>query len=349
MDATSIKQVHEIIADVLRTRAHDHRSCYTRVYAQPPSGTLVLECSDRDIGEAILDRVRDGSRGVAIGYRLLPNGATLPERFVVTNSVADVRREPAHAAELVSQAIYGDSLTPLKIDGDWCLVRLSDGYIGWVRSWHLEAVTAAAVERFEREALYWVRDNIIQIFKAADADALPVSDAVVGTRLIVSPSPKRGWRRVTLVDGREGFARSRGIGPVPRAGRVVRTGLASTGMRFLGIPYLWGGTTPKGFDCSGLVQRIYQLHGVAIPRDSDQQALHGAEKPAGAVGSLSTGDLLFFGQSGERITHVAMYLSDGRFLHAHGQVKIGSLDPSHGIYEPGLARDWRVTRDPLRS
>jgi cell wall-associated NlpC family hydrolase len=123
--------------------------------------------------------------------------------------------------------------------------------------------------------------------------------------------------------------------------------LTATGVRFLGIPYLWGGSTPKGFDCSGLVQRIYRLHGVILPRDSDQQSRIGGEKHVASLDDLAPGDLLFFGRAAQRITHVGMALPDRLFLHAYGQVRVNSLDPAHPLFEPNLARDWRLTRDPL--
>ena len=128
---------------------------------------------------------------------------------------------------------------------------------------------------------------------------------------------------------------------------VSRKSLAATGLKFLGVPYLWGGTTPKGFDCSGLVQRIYRLHGILLPRDSDQQAKFGEPKHVGRPELLETGDLLFFGKSETQITHVAIYLSVNRFLHAHGQVRIGSLDSRHPLYDGKLAKDWKISRNPL--
>jgi cell wall-associated NlpC family hydrolase len=128
---------------------------------------------------------------------------------------------------------------------------------------------------------------------------------------------------------------------------VSRDQLTATGLRFLGIPYLWGGSTPKGFDCSGLVQRIYRLQGLILPRDSDMQAHFGQEKKVDSLEDLAPGDLLFFGRAAQRITHVAMALPDRLFLHAHGQVRVNSVDPAHPLFEASLARDWRLTRDPL--
>jgi cell wall-associated NlpC family hydrolase len=174
-----------------------------------------------------------------------------------------------------------------------------------------------------------------------------MGDAVIGTLVRAEAASRRGWRAVQFCDGREGFAKSRHIEPLPRSRRIVRERLAATAMRFMGIPYLWGGTTPKGFDCSGLIQRVFRLHGLVIPRDSDLQARYGRRKNAGETDELRTGDLLFFGKNEQQISHVAMYLSDSLFLHAYGQVRINALDPRHPLFDAKLAGDWRLPTDPL--
>jgi cell wall-associated NlpC family hydrolase len=350
MTLITVQDVHGTIAEALAERGLDHRTCYTRVRAAPPGGALVVECSERSVLDDLARRFAadHGHEASGIGLVLLPEeGVGLPELFIATGSVVDVRRENAHTSELVSQAVCGDSMAPLKRDGDWCLVRLDDGYIGWVRSWHLKGVSRAEFERFRSSALHRVTSTILPVFERPDELSQPIGDAVVGTPITVSPCEKRGWKGVTLPDGRKGFVRSRGIGRRPARPRVARDAMAATGLRFIGIPYLWGGTTPRGFDCSGLVQRIYRLHGVSLPRDSDQQARRGRLKPAGSYETLRTGDLLFFGKSDAQITHVGMYLADGLFLHAYGHVRVGSLDPRHALYEATLSADWRCTRDPL--
>jgi cell wall-associated NlpC family hydrolase len=108
---------------------------------------------------------------------------------------------------------------------------------------------------------------------------------------------------------------------------------------------MWGGTTPKGFDCSGFVQRVFHLNGLVIPRDADWQARFGRPKQVGDSRDLATGDLIFFGKSVNRITHVAMYLTRGLYLQASGRVRYGSLDPASELYEADLVAEWRISRD----
>jgi SH3-like domain-containing protein len=342
--------MHAAVDEVLAELSLDGRDCFTSVYARAPQGdAVVFECSDARVSDEVRQRLGPSGGRLPIRYVVLPGGADLPELLLATHSVVDVRKTPAHGAELVSQVICGDTVQPLKVEGDWFLVRTDDGYVGWVRSWHLTAARRADVDRFEAEASVRVAANIIQVFEEPNEMSTPVCDAVVGTRLGVAPAERRGWRRVAFADGRCGYTAAKGLKKIPARRTVSRESLVSTGMRFMGIPYLWGGTTPKGFDCSGLIQRIFRLHGVLLPRDSDQQAAYGRLKPPGTTEELATGDLLFFGKTQDQISHVAMVVSDGLFLHAFGHVRMGALDPRHPLFEPTLTRDWRLTRDPLKS
>jgi hypothetical protein len=230
-------------------------------------------------------------------------------------------------------------------------------YIGWVRSWHLRAQTRRGYEALDGTWRHRVRANVITVFEAPDELSPPVSDAVIGTAVHVDACERRGWRRITLPDGKRGFAKARDIERRPRRTRGVRGGvvgdgaireaLTATALRFLGIPYVWGGTTPKGFDCSGLTQRVYRLNGVAIPRDSDMQARFGRVRAAEKPDEPRAGELLFFGRDAAEITHVAMSLSNGLFVHARGLVRVNALFPSHPLFDEALAASWRLVGDPL--
>ncbi len=343
-----LQDVNDALATVLEERGLDGRTCYARVSSLPPDGwTIEFESSDASVADAVVTRLRlSGDDARRLRVARLP-GPDAPAAMIVSSSVADVRRSAAHTSELVSQVVMGDRVVALKLEGEWFLVRMDDDYIGWVRSWHLLETTPARVAGFEARVGHRVGVNHSEVLSAPSAEALPVTDLVIGTPLVVTGAGPRGWQAVELPDGRPGYVRTAHVEKRPAGREVSRDHLMATGLRFLGIPYLWGGSTPKGFDCSGLVQRIYRLHGVILPRDSDQQAGFGAEKRVTTLDDLSPGDLLFFGRAAQRITHVGMALPDRLFLHAYGQVRVNSLDPAHPLFEPNLARDWRLTRDPL--
>jgi len=350
-----IHSMNEMLSEILKERSLDWRSCYTRVVSRPPEGrTVVCECSDSQVLDDLrrrMDQAGWGGEQGRIVYEALPSGDVLPAGMIAANSVADVRRAPAHAAELVTQVVYGDPVVPLKTDGDWYLARLDDGYIGWINSWHLCELSIENQKSYNDGAQHRVATNHAVVLKAPEPESLPVTDLVIGTPLQVDDSGKRGWRAIRLPDGKEGFAVSRSIEKRPVRKWMSRDGLSSTGMRFLGIPYIWGGSTPKGFDCSGLIQRIFRLHGLVLPRDTDLQARCGRDrrvnqKDFDADGQkLAVGDLMFFGKTAAKITHVAMILQEGLFLHAFGQVRVGSLDPRSHLFDPQLVNDWQITRD----
>jgi gamma-D-glutamyl-L-lysine dipeptidyl-peptidase len=343
-----IQDVNDAVAAVLEERGLDARTCYVRVTSLPPDGwTVELESSDAVVADAVVERLHP-TEGDARRLRVvkLP-AADVPAAMIVSSSVADVRRSPAHPSELVSQAVMGDRVEPLKIEGEWVLVRLDDGYIGWIRSWHLIATPPEQIHSFYIRADHRIALNHTEVLSAPSVEALPVTDVIIGTPLAVTGKAARGWLAVDLPDGRSGFVKSAHVEKRRHRKSLSREQLTATGLRFLGIPYLWGGSTPKGFDCSGLVQRTFRLNGRILPRDSDMQARFGAEKAVGSLDDLQPGDLLFFGRAAQRITHVAMVLPDRLFLHAYGQVRVNSLDPAHPLYEASLARDWRSTRDPL--
>jgi cell wall-associated NlpC family hydrolase len=163
-----------------------------------------------------------------------------------------------------------------------------------------------------------------------------VADLVIGSILeLVSTS--QTFSQVRYPDGRTGWVPNGQFVPVEEVfyHHPTREDLVRTALGFHGIPYLWGGTSSKAIDCSGLISNTYFMNGIQLPRDADQQTLVGREittnfTPEG----LEAGDLLFFGRRAagdqeESITHVAMYMGDGEYIHSAGyreRVSINSMD-----------------------
>jgi cell wall-associated NlpC family hydrolase len=246
---------------------------------------------------------------------------------VVSLPVLDVRPTPAHAAELVSQLLMGETVELLgrSRDGGWLRVRNEgDGYEGWVRAWGVVAATAARAVRWRRLA----RGRIgapLALVRAGRGTGASVSPVFFGGRLIAS-RPTRGWSAVELPDGRRGYL----AGSTLAAGR--RPKLEDRVASLLGAPYLWGGRSPAGYDCSAFVQQVLLEQGVSLPRDAKDQCRQ--SRPV--ADRVKTGDLAFFRRPGERPSHVGIALGDGYFAHCRGRVIVASVDNDNPLYDNDL-------------
>ena len=283
------------------------------------------------------------TEGTAIEIVLLrpPEG----HRLWVVSSVADMRRSPDHASELVNQGIMGEVFEGLKKQDDWHLCRTKEGYLGWVRSWYLEEAESSAIDSYDSRRNRMVKASIAYIYSSPSSSSLPVSDAVAGT-CIVSVGRLGDFEEVLLPVSRRGFVKGEDIETYKKQRKPDRSRLIERARRFIGIQYLWGGTSSKGFDCSGFVKRVFGMEGVELPRDSDMQAQVGTLVPLEDIGRAAKGDLLFFGEKGS-VTHVALYTGGGRFIHSYGEVKMGSLDEDDPEYDEKLARSLLFARKIL--
>jgi gamma-D-glutamyl-L-lysine dipeptidyl-peptidase len=233
---------------------------------------------------------------------------------------------PDAASEQVSQALMGMQVEPLEAHPDWERVRTPDGYSGWIRS-------DAASEPSEAWSGGWceVKDLWANLRGAPDSKAAAAIHAFVGTRLpLIGARISDGgtrWVEVRVPDGRALWTEDQRVIVLRDSPPRQQTALAMcrSARRFLGVPYLWGGCSPLGLDCSGFVQLVYRMHGIQLRRDADMQAEQGA-----AADDLRAADLVFFGpdDNSARITHVGMMLDARRFIHALGGecVRIDPLD-----------------------
>jgi len=243
-----------------------------------------------------------------------------PQTAIVRRDIADLRAMPSADSELVDQAHHGENLAVLGERDDWRYVQGADHYFGWARLDDLAVLTGFAERRLVAVLLADVRDaprrDAEVIARLPAGTGVPPIAASIeqpdGTYRSMPYDHPDGWRETHLGPGwRTGYVALPDLVDVrqlphryPRADDYLKT--AET---FIGVPYLWGGTTALGLDCSGLVQQVYRLNGVALPRDADQQAMLGRK-----VEEARAGDLLFFGA--ESVTHVALATSAFEFIHA---------------------------------
>lgn len=266
--------------------------------------------------------------------RLLPAASPGDKIWgLATLSVSNLRFKPDHASELVSQALMG---TPMKIldyiDG-WYRVQTPDYYIGWMDSGGLARFTTSEMDRWKESNRYVFNRIFGNAFDSPNRKNKVVSDLVLSDMLEVE-SEIKGYLKIRFPDGRFGFVKKKdciswlewtGRKPdVQSVLRVVR--------QLLGVPYMWGGTSCKAVDCSGLTKTAYYSQGVILARDASQQAKYGQHIDFNEIENLQPGDLLFIGRSIQRITHVGMYTGNSRYINASGLVRFNSIDPKDTAY-----------------
>jgi gamma-D-glutamyl-L-lysine dipeptidyl-peptidase len=301
-----------------------------------------------EVKNALLKAFRDaGYTNVVDRLSMLPDPALADKPLgIVTVSVAVMKTKPSHASELGNQLIMGMVVRLLKSDGGWYYVQsLDDNYLGWMEPSHLALATKAQADALAASPRVIVTALFALVREQPASDAPPVSDLVVGNVLAVTtPAPAGPWVPVRLPDGRAGFV-SRADAADYSAWKASRAttpeNIEQTARRFMGVPYLWGGTSAKGFDCSGFVKTVFRLNGFEPQRDADQQSNEGsAVATDNDLARLKKGDVLFFGPRPgvSRITHTGIYLGNGLFIHCSGLVKLNSFDPASPIYSDNLLK-----------
>lgn len=274
---------------------------------------------------------------------MLPDtSVTGREHGIVNVAVANLRREPRHGAELVDQAILGTSLRILKQRRGWYFVKTSWDYLGWVTgsSIHFTAHPLTPTHRVSAQSVH-VRES-------TDPSSLILMDAPFGAALTKTGDIGR-FSSVILPDSTTGYVPTSTLSSLPRpapSSAPDAPRLVATAKLFHGIPYLWGGNSTSGFDCSGFTSTVFREQGIILPRDANMQIKLGEDVPYtdGDFSQVREGDLLYFGPNPDRITHVALSMGGAKMIHASEFVMMNSLDESDPDYAPARRRTLQAIR-----
>lgn len=237
---------------------------------------------------------------------------------ICTVSIMPMRLEPNHRSEMVNQVLFGESIEILDINQEWSYIRLSfDHYQGWVQNVHYTEVREFELKVIESLPNYLCSD-LVQVLSNERTNQL-------NTILLGSCLPGLANSSFKISDDSYRFEGS----VFPFTQKPTRQNVLENAMMYLNAPYLWGGKSPFGVDCSGFTQMVYKLSGYALKRDASQQVTQG--ETINFITDSLAGDLAFFDNEEGKITHVGILLGDNKIIHASGKVRIDAID-HNGIY-----------------
>ena len=272
---------------------------------------------------------------------LLPSKDLSGETQALINiSVANLRSQPKHSAELATQATLGTPVKVLKRQDDWYYIQTPDNYLSWVDSGGIELLDNQTMASWKSKTKMIFTKTYGHSYLGPDMKQ-PVSDLVAGDILEILKYVDEDYM-VRYPDGRQAYV-SKNQGELYDTWLEKLTpnvdSLVATSKTLMGVPYLWGGTSTKGMDCSGFTKTVYFLNGMVIPRDASQQVHTGkAIDSVGTFENLEKGDLLFFGRKAsdtqpEKVVHVGIWIGNNEFIHASEMVRISSMDKSADNYD----------------
>jgi cell wall-associated NlpC family hydrolase len=349
-------KVFESITKLQKKYAPDKRVAVFNVRTYERGNALVVagDVEQQEAKREILLALAAEKKQIIDSINVLPDESIGEKKWgIITVSVANMRSEPGERSELCSQVLMGNIVRILKRKGDWVYVQSPDKYLGWADADQMIRVTESKAREWNGAKKLFATSIFGFVQKEPTLRSLPVCD-MTGGALFRNLGTNGEWAKVGLADGRTGYIQRLSIIDDEQWGNALAPAaenIERTGKYLLGVPYLWGGTSTKGVDCSGFTKTVFLLNGLMLQRDASQQAEEGeAIEPGEEFENLKKGDLLFFGKKAaygraEKIVHVGIYLGKREYIHSSGKVRINSFDPDSPIYdEAHLNRFVRARR-----
>jgi gamma-D-glutamyl-L-lysine dipeptidyl-peptidase len=349
---TQSDDIGAIIHSIQKQYAPDHRvAVFDISYIQTPREIIVTgEIDNRRAKTDLITTLRKKvSNKVVDKIHLLPDPSLNDHTHgIVAVAVGDVRKRPGTKEELVTQVLMGMQISLLKRNNGFYLIQTTDRYLGWIDTQLVRMMSPSNVKTWN-DAPHVIMTALRGIVFTQPDSTSPILCSIVSGCILKRAGKKEGWIEVELLNGRRGYVTDSLVQDLEEwreSCKLTAENLEQTAKSFLNIPYLWGGTSVRGLDCSGFTKTVYRLNGFELNRDADQQAEQGMHiEPGKDFQQLRKGDLIFFGQKRmrnhpEHITHVGMYLTNQMFIHCpgHGQVRMNSLNSTSTLYDKYLEK-----------
>jgi hypothetical protein len=230
-------------------------------------------------------------------------------------AIIPLRFEPSDRSEIVSQVLFGEHFEIIEQSKQWFRIRLQyDNYEGWIDSKQMQLISKSSFDQLSKDAII-LNADLIEYITAPNNVLLPIP---LGSSL-------------SFINHNEINTANFDFEGTKISGVKTKNSLISTAYLYLNAPYLWGGKTPFGIDCSGFTQMVYKLNGYHLLRDASQQATQG--EALSFIEESEAGDLAFFDNEEGNIIHVGIIMENNYIIHASGKVRIDRLDHL-GIYNP---------------
>ena len=240
-------------------------------------------------------------------------------------AIVPLRLEASDRSEMTSQVLFGEHFRIVEQTEKWSRIEIAlDDYTGWIDNKQFKVISEEAFNRLNNAPVV-LNADLIEYITAPDNSLLPVP---IGACL-------------SFLDHADVNLENFAFEGLRATGVTSKPNILQTAFLYLNSPYLWGGKTPFGIDCSGFVQMVYRLNGYKIFRDASQQATQG--EALSFIEESETGDLAFFDNEEGRIIHVGIIMEDNYIIHAHGKVRIDRLDHL-GIYNIDTKRHTHKLR-----
>lgn len=242
-------------------------------------------------------------------------------------SIIPVRSEPAEKSEMVTQILFGEYFEVIEDVENWSKVRLAyDNYEGWVDTKMISVIDEEFYHLLATQLPAVANDTFNIVFQEKDYSNKLI---VPGSSFPFCDREEKSFK----IGEKKYFYQGKVTGNGDEIN--VRDSIIEAALKYFNAPYLWGGRTPYGIDCSGLTQIVYKLNGISLPRDASQQVLVG--EPLTFVEEAMPGDLAFFDNAEGKITHVGIIWDRHKIIHASGKVRIDNVD-HQGIFNVDTKR-----------
>jgi hypothetical protein len=345
-NTVDINELNQLSSTIKTAVAPDSRVELFEISFEKKNKNIVLlgKTTSKIALKMLLDSLKKRNINIKNCIRILPDTAVGNQQFAIAkNSVINIRSASKHSAELGTQALLGMSLKVLDKEGDFYQIQTPDKYISWVDKGGIVRMNNESFDVWNASKKVIFTDIFGFIYKEKSTENGIISDISLGG-IVQYIKEDALFYEIKMPDNSLGFIKKNDAEIYEN---WLQTVVSSTeniekiAKKMEGFPYLWGGTSAKGMDCSGFTKMVYLMNGFVIPRDASQQINVGktVDKNLNFL-DLEKGDLLFFGKkasenSKQKVTHVGIWLGNNKqeFIHASGNVHISSMDATQPHFD----------------